>query len=244
MYEDKTCAGGDMSKTITAEVAAGLVKNGMTIMVGGFLGCGTPLDIIDRLSKSGVKDLTVICNDGGKINGPDGSELYGLSKLLRNRQVKKLVATHVGLNPEVAAFMNEGSLEVLLVPQGSFAEMIRAGGAGLGGVLTPTGVGTMVEDYEHVHSVVEVDGKKYLLERSLRADIALIGCCKADKCGNLWYRGTTRNFNQVMATAADIVIAEADEIVEIGEIEPENVMTPGVLVDYLIESEDTAWKKD
>jgi acetate CoA/acetoacetate CoA-transferase alpha subunit len=233
-----------MAKIITADEAISMIKDGMTLMIGGFLGCGNPHTIVDRLSKSGVKELTVICNDGAMPNGPDGGELYGIAKLIHNRQIKKLVASHVGLNPEVGLQTNDGVLELLLVPQGSLAEMIRAGGAGLGGVLTPTGIGTEVEKYEHVHSIIEVDGRRYMLERPLHADIALISGCLVDRKGNIWYRGTTRNFSQVMATAADTVIVEADEIVEAGKILPENVMTPGVFVDFIVESGDVSWKKN
>jgi acetate CoA/acetoacetate CoA-transferase alpha subunit len=129
--------------------------------------------------------------------------------------------------------MNNGTLEVVLVPQGSFAEMIRAGGAGLGGILTPTGLGTIIEEQDYVHSVVEIDGENYLLKKPLKADFALLGGYKADRAGNVWYKGTTRNFNLPMATAADTVIAEVEPIVDIGEIEPENAMTYGVLVDYV-----------
>lgn len=233
-----------MVKMISADDAVGMVKSGMTVMIGGFMGCGTPHDIVDRLSKSDVTRLTVICNDSAMPNGPDGNELYGIAKLIRARKIKKLIASHVGLNPEVAQQVHEGFLNLVLVPQGSLAEMIRAGGAGLGGVLTPTGVCTEVETYEHVHSVIEVDGRKYLLERPLHADIALISGCQVDRNGNIWYRGTTRNFNQVMATAADTVIVEADELVEVGAILPENVMTSGVFVDYIVESGDVSWKKN
>lgn len=225
----------EMDKLISLEKAVSLVKDGMTVMVGGFMGCGNPHKILDALSKSNVKDLTVICNDGSMPNGPDGSEMYGLAKLIHNRQLKKLIATHVGLNPEVAAQMNEGTLEVTLIPQGSLAEMIRAGGAGLGGVLTPTGFGTIVEEADHVHGVVEIDGKEFLLEKPIRADLALINGYKVDRLGNVWYKGTTRNFNQVMATAADTVIVEADNLVEIGGIEPENVVTGSVLVNYIVD---------
>ena len=136
--------------------------------------------------------------------------------------------------------MNCGAMEVTLVPQGSFAEMIRAGGAGLGGVLTPTGAGTVVEESWHVHGKIVIDGRTYLIERPLRADFALICGYKIDRAGNIWYRGSTRNFNQVMATAAGVVIAEAELLMEIGEIEPENIMTPGILVDYIVVKEGGA----
>ena len=222
-----------MAKIVTPAEAARLVPAGASVMVGGFMGCGNPHKVLEELAALGTKDLTLICNDASKPNGPDGSEFYGVAKLIHNRQVKKLIATHVGLNPEVAAQMNEGILEVVLIPQGSMAEMIRAGGAGLGGVLTPTGLGTIVADADHVHSVIEIDGKKYLLERPIRADFALICGYLVDKNGNIWYKGTTRNFNHVMSTAADVVIAEAENLAEIGDILPENVITPGILVDYI-----------
>ncbi len=224
-----------MPKWISAAQAAALIPEGGSVMVAGFMGCGSPHLIIEELVKLATKNLTLYCNDGSMPLGPDGTEQYGVAKLIHNRQIKKLYTTHVGLNPEVAEQMNEGFLELVLIPQGSFAEMIRAGGAGLGGVLTPTGLGTLVEEAEHVHSIVEVDNKKYLLERPLRADFALICGYRVDKAGNIWYKGTTRNFSEVMAAAADTVIAEADYVVEIGEIPPEDVVTPGILIDYAVE---------
>lgn len=224
-----------MPEFISAGQAAERIPEGATVMVGGFMGCGTPHRIMEALSKLGTKNLTIICNDASMPNGPDGSDYYGVAKLIHNRQVKKLIATHVGLNPEVAQQMNEGVLELVLVPQGSMAEMIHAGGAGLGGVLTPTGVGTVVEELEHVHSIVEVDGVKYLLERPLKADVALVSGYRIDKMGNIWYKGTTRNFNVVMATAAKLVIAEADHLVEVGEIEPENIVTSGAFIDCIVD---------
>ena len=224
-----------MAKCMDIQHAPELIKDGMTIMVGGFMGCGSPQRLLDAISRSDVKDLTLICNDGAQANGPDGSEYYGVAKLIHNHQVKKLIATHVGLNPEVAEQMNANEMEVVLVPQGSMAEMIRAGGAGLGGVLTPTGVGTIVEESELTHSRVTVNGKNYLLMLPLRADVALLSGYNVDRAGNIWYKGITRNFNQVMATAADCVIVEAEHLTETGGILPENVMTPGILVDYIVE---------
>jgi acetate CoA/acetoacetate CoA-transferase alpha subunit len=222
-----------MPKIVSPREAAELITKGSTIMVGGFMGCGNPHKVIAELAALGTDELTLICNDGAMLGGPDGEEYYGVAKLIHNGQIKKLIASHVGLNPEVGERVNDGSLEAVIVPQGSLAEMIRAGGAGLGGVLTPTGIGTIVQDAEHVHSIVEVDGKNYLLERPLRADFALICGYRVDKAGNVWYKGTTRNFSLVMATAADTVIAEAENLVEVGEIEPENVVTQGILVDYI-----------
>ncbi|MDR1194245.1 MAG: CoA transferase subunit A [Peptococcaceae bacterium] len=223
-----------MPKPIGGKAAAALIPAGAVIMFGGFLGCGNPHRFIVELAELGTKDLTVICNDGALPNGPDGDEFYGVAKLIHNKQVKKLICTHVGTNPEVARQMNEGTLDVSLIPQGSFAEMIRAGGAGLGGVLTPTGYGTIVREASHVHSVVEIDGRHYLLERPLRADYAVVYGYKVDPFGNVWYKGTTRNFSPWMAMAADTVIVEAENLVGAGEIEPENIITPGVLVDYIM----------
>jgi len=227
-----------MPKWITSEQAAQLIPAGATIMVGGFMGCGSPHKVLGELAKLETKNLTLICNDGSMPAGPDGSEYYGVAKLIHNKQVKKLLASHVGLNPEVAKQMNEGSLELVLIPQGSLAEMIRAGGAGLGGVLTPTGLGAQVETMEYVHSKVNIDGTEYLLKRPLRADFALINGHTVDKYGNIWYKGTTRNFNPLMASAAALVIAEADHVVEVGCIEPENIVTSGVLVDYAVNGEE------
>lgn len=213
-----------MNKVISIEEAVSHIKDGMTIMIGGFLGCGSPHRLIDALVEKGVKDLTLICNDTGF---PD----KGSGKLIVNRQIKKLIASHIGTNRETGNQMNAGELDVTLVPQGTLAERIRAGGAGLGGILTPTGVGTVIEEGKQK---IEIDGKTYLLELPLRADVALIAGYKVDKFGNIVYRGATRNFNTLMAMAADLVIVEADQIVEIGEIDPNDVVTPGIFVDYIV----------
>ena len=154
--------------------------------------------------------------------------------MIHNGQIEGYIGSHLGTNPEAVEKWANGELKVDLVPQGSLAEMIRAGGAGLGGVITPTGVGTLVEDSPLVRGKVNYDGKDYLVMKPLHADVALIGAYKADKAGNVWYKGSAQNFNRVMATAADLVIVEAEEIVEVGEIEPENVMTPGILVNYIV----------
>jgi acetate CoA/acetoacetate CoA-transferase alpha subunit len=203
------------------------IKNGSVIMVGGFMACGTPEILIDALVKKGVKNLTIICNDGG---WPD----RGVGKLIVNGQVKHLIASHVGLNPEVARRGNtDGAdkLELTLVPQGTLAEQIRAAGAGLGGVLTPTGVGTVIAEGKRS---VNIDGKDFLLEKPLRAEFALIGVSKIDKFGNSVFYGTTRNFNPLMATAADYVIAGACEIVETGSLDPNTVHRSGVLVNAIV----------
>jgi len=200
------------------------VNDGMTVMIGGFLGVGTPEAIVDGLVEKGVKDLTVIANDTAF---PD----KGIGKLIIKKQIKKLIASHIGTNPETGRQMNEGETEVELVPQGTLAESIRAGGAGLGGFLTPVGIGTIVEQGK---KKLEVNGKEYLLELPLKADVALLKAKKADRAGNLIYSKSARNFNPMMATAADFVIAEVDEIVEIGEIDPDAVMTPGIYVDMIV----------
>ena len=215
-----------MSKFISIEEAVSKVKDGMTIMVGGFLANGTPNRIIDALAKSGVKDLTVICND---TSYPE----KGVGQLIANKQVKKLYVSHIGTNPLTSEQMNSGELEIEFCPQGTLAERIRSGGAGLGGVLTPTGIGTLVAEGKEI---IRVDGKDYLLEKPLHADMALIGASVGDKSGNLVYKGTTQNFNPLMATAADVVIAEVQRVVEIGEIAPEAVHTPGIFVDYMVET--------
>jgi len=228
-----------MPKFVSYEEAASLIPSGASVMFGGFMGCGNAHRVIAALARLGTSGLTMISNDCAMPNGPDGDDFYGVAKLIHNHQVSKLYATHVGLNPEVATQMNDGSLEVVLIPQGSLVEMIRAGGAGLGGVLTPTGVGTIVEDGDHVHSKVNIDGRDYLLERPIRADFSLVSGCNVDRAGNIWYKGTTRNFSEVMATAADQVIVEAEHVVEIGTIPPEDIVTPGILVTYVAYEEES-----
>ena len=213
-----------MNKVISVNEAVDMIHDGMTIMVGGFLGCKNPFKIVDAIVEKGVKDITLIAND---TSFPE----VGIGKLIVNKQVKKLIASHVGTNKETGNQMNSGEMQVELVPQGTLAERIRAAGAGLGGVLTPTGLGTIVAEGK---TIVEVDGKDYLLEKPLKADIALIVGAKVDKKGNVRYAKATRNFNPLMATAADIVIVEADEIVEAGGIDPDDVMTPGIFVDYIV----------
>lgn len=213
-----------MNKLISIDEAVGMIHDGMTIMVGGFLGCKNPHRMIDAIVKKGVKDITLIANDSAF---PE----IGIGKLIVNKQVKKLIASHIGTNKETGNQMNAGELEVELVPQGTLAERIRAAGAGLGGILTPTGLGTVVAEGKEI---IKVDGKEYLLEKPLRADVALIVGAKVDKKGNIRYAKSTRNFNPLMATAADLVIVEADEIVEVGEIDPDDVMTPGIFVDYIV----------
>ncbi|NLM43863.1 MAG: 3-oxoacid CoA-transferase subunit A [Clostridiales bacterium] len=213
-----------MNKVISVKEAVDMIHDGMTIMIGGFLGCKNPFKLIDAMVEKGVKDLTLIAND---TSFPD----IGIGKLIVNKQIKKLIASHIGTNRETGNQMNAGELEVELVPQGTLAERIRAAGAGLGGILTPTGLGTVVQEGK---TIINVDGKDYLLEKPLRAEVALIVGAVVDKKGNIKYKKATRNFNPLMATAADIVIVEADEIVEVGTIDPDDVMTPGLFVDYIV----------
>jgi acetate CoA/acetoacetate CoA-transferase alpha subunit len=221
-----------MDKVISVAKAVEFVKDGMTIMVGGFLANGTPETIIDALVAKGVKDLTLICNDTGfaKDDAGKGSE-RGVGKMVVKKQFKKIVASHVGTNPQTGKQMNSGETEVVLVPQGSLAEKIRCGGTGIGGFLTPTGIGTEVEEGKQK---MTVNGQEYLLELPMRADVALLFGETVDKSGNVVYAYTQRNFNPMMAMAADIVICEAGKIVEVGEIDPIHVVTPGIFVDYIV----------
>ena len=222
---------------ITAKEAAAMIPEGATIMCGGFLACGQARAIVKELVASGKGGFTLIGNDMARAVGPMGEEFYGIAELIHNKQVKRVIATHVGMSPEVGEQSAAGTLEVNLIPQGTLAEMIRAGGAGLGGVLTPTGVDTLVEESPFCLGKQEINGKQYLLMAPIRADVALLGTYKCDEAGNCWYKGTMRNFNPVMATAADLVIAETEYVVPVGEIEPENIHTYGICVDYIVEGE-------
>jgi acetate CoA/acetoacetate CoA-transferase alpha subunit len=213
-----------MAKVITSDEAAALVNNGDTILVGGFMAIGTPETIIDALVRKNIQDLTLICNDTAL---PD----RGVGKLVVNRQLKKLLASHVGTNKETGRQMAAGELDVELNPQGTLVERIRAGGVGLGGFYTPTGVGTAVA--EGKESRVFND-REMILETPLRGRVAFLRAFIGDTHGNLRYRGTARNFNLVMAFAADIVIAEVDNLIDF--MDPEEVVTPGVLVDYIVRS--------
>jgi acetate CoA/acetoacetate CoA-transferase alpha subunit len=211
-------------KSVSAEEAIAMIPNGATIMVGGFMGVGTPERLLDELVRQRKSDLTIIANDAA-VPG------RGLGKLFDASLVKGLTASHIGLNPEVQKQMMAKKIAVDLVPQGTLVERIRAGGAGLGGVLTPTGAGTVVEEGKRK---IEIDGKQYLLETALRSQFALVHAFLADYLGNLSYALTARNFNPVMAMAADTVIVTAENIVPVGVIAPDHVMTPAPLVDYLI----------
>lgn len=212
------------NKQITVKKAGEFFRDGMTIMVGGFMGVGTPQRLMTELLESGVKELTIIANDTAFVD-------TGLGPLIVNGRVKKVIASHIGTNPETGRRMIAGEMEVQLIPQGTLAEQIRCGGAGLGGFLTPTGVGTVVEEGKQK---ITLDGRDYLLELPLRADLALIQAQKADQLGNLTYDLSARNFNPLMALAADITIAEPDEMVAVGDIDPDCVATPGAIIDWLI----------
>lgn len=213
-----------INKVISVKEAVEKVHDGMTIMVGGFLANGTPENLIDALVESNVKNLTLICNDTGF---PD----KGVGKMVVNKQFKKIIASHVGTNPETANQMNSGETEVVLTPQGTLAEKVRCGGNGLGGFYTPTGIGTEAEIGKEKKVI---DGKEYIFETPLKADVAILKASLVDKKGNMVFNKTTKNFNPLMATAANIVIVEADKIVEVGEIDPDRVMCSGIFVDYIV----------
>ncbi len=211
-------------QTTTLKSAVERIPNGASLMIGGFMGVGTPERLVDELVRQGKNGLTVIANDTA-LPG------VGIGKLVSANALRKVIASHIGLNPETQKKMLAGDIEVELVPQGTLIERIRAGGYGLGGVLTPTGVGTVVEEGKRK---IEVEGREYLLETPLRADFALLHAFLSDYQGNLTYALTARNFNPVIAMAADTVIADAEHVVPVGMISPDHVMTPAPLVDYLI----------
>ena len=213
------------AKTIIPEEAAALVRPGSTVMVGGFGFAGSPLSILDALTTSDhVTDLTIISNNVGE-------QREGLGRLLTAGKIRKAIGSYFTSNPDVVERYNRGELEAQLIPQGTLAEAIRAGGAGIGGFYTKTGVGS---DLAEGREVRDIDGEEYLLEKPLKADIAVIRAYQADTLGNLTYYKTARNFNPEMATAAEVVVAEVDEIVEVGELDPERVVTPHSYVDYLV----------
>ncbi len=213
-----------MAKQITVTEAAALVKDGMTLLVGGFLVVGSATTLIDELVKQGPKNMTLVCNDTGF---PD----RGVGKMVVAKQFKTIIATHVGTNKETANQMASGETEVILTPQGTLAEQVRHGGSGLGGFYTPTGVGTEVAEGKESKTI---DGKEYILEMPIKGDVAILKGSIVDKKGNIYYNGSTRNFNPLMAMAADTVIVEAEKLVEEGEIPQNHVMTPGIFVDYIV----------
>ena len=211
-------------KAVSAEEAVAMIPNNARIMVGGFMGVVTPERLLDELVRQNKSGLLLISNDAATPG-------KGVGKLFEGSQVSGMIGTHIGLNPTAQKQMLGKQITVDLIPQGTFVERIRAGGCGLGGVLTPTGVGTLVEEGKQK---IEVDGRPYLLETALRADFALVHAFLADYAGNLSYALTARNFNPVMAMAADTVIVTAEHIVPVGVIAPDHVVTPGPLVDYLV----------
>ena len=227
-----------MPRIITAQEAASLIPSHSTVMFGGFIGCGAAHQIIRAIDETDVEDIVGIFDDGALLNGPDGSEYYAWARLIHSGKIKKYIGSHIGSNPDASAKWASGELELDLLPQGSMAEMIRAGGMGLPGILTATGIGTPVEESPWVDRILEIEGKNYLLMKPLRADFAVISGYLVDTRGNIWYKGTTRNFSPLMAMAADAVIVEAEHLVAPGTIAPENVVTPGILVDYIVVRED------
>jgi 3-oxoacid CoA-transferase subunit A len=220
-----------MSKVIDARAAIARVKDGASILMGGFGLCGIPENLIGLLAASGVKNLTVMSNNAGVSD-------FGIGVLLRNGQVRKLVGTYIGENDLLERMILEKRIDIELNPQGTFAERIRAGGAGIAGFYTPTGVGTVIAEGKETRVF---DGREYVLEKPLRADFAFVKAYRGDTAGNLVYRRTTRNFNPVMATAADTVFAEVEELVEAGSIDPDTVVTPGIYVDGIFQG--TAYEK-
>ncbi len=213
-----------MKGALRPEAAAELIPDGASLMIGGFMAVGTPERMIDAIVARGIRDLTVIANDTAMPG-------KGIGKLISAGLVRHVIASHIGLNPETQAKMIAGEITCELVPQGTLIERIRAGGMGLGGVLTPTGLATEVEEGKQI---VTVEGNRYLVETPLKADFALIGAWQADYIGNLSYLLTAHNFNPIIALAGRTVIAEAESIVPVGVIPPDAVKTPGVLVDHLL----------
>ena len=209
---------------ITLNEAVSKIKSGMTLMIGGFMAAGSPHKILKALAKSDIQDLTIVCNDTAF---PD----RGIGLLIAAKKVKKVFVSHIGTNPMTIEQFNNKEIEVVFVPQGTLAEQVRCAGSGLGGFLTPTGLGTVVAEGKQV---ITLDGKEYLLEKALRGDVALLGASVGDTVGNLHYKGTTQNFNPLMAMACDTVIAEVEELVPAGNIPMENVHTQGIVVDYLV----------
>ncbi len=213
-----------MDKVMTVEEAVKPIKSGQRIMIGGFGGQGSPHKVIDGVIEQGVDNLTLICNDAGTPN-------YGAGRFFREKKVKKLYASFIGPNPEAGEMLHNNEVDIELIPQGTLAESIRAGGAGLGGILTRTGLGTLVQEGKELVVVNEIE---YLLEPAIKADVALIYASKADRMGNVVYHGSSRAHSPSMATAAEYVIVEVDEIVEVGEIDPDNIHTQSIYIDAVV----------
>lgn len=213
-----------MNKVTTISDAVARIENGMTVMIGGFMTVGTPEALVDAVVEKGVNNLTLVCNDAG-VPG------MGAGKFIRRDMVSTFYASHVGLNPEFGKLMAEEKIDAVLVPQGTLAERIRAAGVGLGGILTPTGVGT---DVEKGKEKITVDGREFLLEPPIKGDVALIKAFRADRQGNLVFRKSAQNFNPLMAMACDYVIVEAEHVEDVGVIDPDHVMLPGIFVDAVV----------
>jgi acetate CoA/acetoacetate CoA-transferase alpha subunit len=219
-------------KVISLEEALTYFHDGMTLLAGGFGGVGNPPTLIQGILDKGVRDITLISNDTAFPH-------IGVGKLVTERRVKKVIASHIGSNPNAGAQMTAGELEVEFCPQGILAERVRAGGVGLGGILSDIGIGTVAEKGKEK---VIVNGKAFLLETPLTAEVAIVYAKKADRFGNLVYDTSARNFNPLVAMAGDITIVEAEEIVEIGELDPEEIVTPGVFVNGIVQSEGVNWQ--
>jgi 3-oxoacid CoA-transferase subunit A len=216
-----------MARIVTAAEAVAAIPEGASILMGGFGLCGIPENLIKALAAAGTRNLTVMSNNAGVDD-------YGIGLLLANKQVRRMVGTYVGENAVLERMILDKDIDIELVPQGTFAERIRAAGAGIPAFYTPTGVGTLVAEGKETR---DFGGREFVLERALHADFAFIKAYQADAAGNLVYRATTRNFNPMMATAGRVTIAEVEEIVERGRIDPENVVTPGIFVDQLVRGE-------
>ena len=214
-----------MNKVKTIDEAVAGIKDGDSMMIGGFMTVGTPELLVDAVVTSGLKDLTIICNDAGTPG-------MGAGKIVDAGIIRKYITNHIGLNPLCGKQMSTGELDVALIPQGTMAERIRAGGAGLGGFLTPTGVGTAVQEGKQL---INIKGKDYLLELPLKADVALIKAHRADRSGNLIFRKSARNFNPLMATACKYVIIEAEHIEDVGCLDPDAIMLPGIFIDAIVQ---------
>jgi acetate CoA/acetoacetate CoA-transferase alpha subunit len=215
-----------MDKVVSIDTAMEKLRDGLTVLIPGFVNVGVPETLIRGIIDRGYTNLDIISNNTS-VKG------RGIGLLVHENRIRHITCSHIGSNTETVEKVVNGELSVTFVPQGTLCERVRAGGAGIGGVLTPTGLGTPIAEGKQV---IEVDGKKYLLEKALRGDVAIIHAWKADRMGNLVYRRTARNFNVIFATAADLVIAEAEQIVETGELDPDNIHTPGCLVDMVVQA--------
>ncbi len=215
-----------INKIISMSEAVNMIKDDSKLMLGGFNKCGVPLSFLKALSKSSVKDLTIMKNDTDSVG-------FGVYDLFINHQIKEYFCSHIGTNKESIRQTLANEIIMNIMPQGTFAERVRCGGAGLGGVLTPTGIGTVVEEGK---KIIEVDGKKYILETPLRGDVSVVKGSIVDKSGNVFCAKTSKNFNPIVAMASDICIVEADEIVEVGQIDPELISIPNIVVDYIVKA--------